>query len=73
MCWEDYAENFLGFVQFASVFFLQKDFEIDSYVRTVGQNDCEKINRAKAQGDAPCHFDRREKSFLDPSRTLWRF
>ena len=52
---------------------LSKVIGVDTYLGNVGQDDSRKIYRAKTpstQSDAPCHFDRREKSFLDPSHSL---
>ena len=54
---------------------------LDTYLGTVEQNDSRKIYRAKhalsrvegtprTQRKILCHFDRREKSFLDPSHPL---
>jgi hypothetical protein len=54
---------------------------LDSYLLNVQQNRFKKIYRAKhvlskvegtpsTQRKIPCHFDRREKSFLDPSHSL---
>jgi len=43
------------------------------HLQNVGQNDFKKIYRAKTpstQRKILCHFDRREKSFLDPSHSL---
>ena len=47
--------------------------DIESYLPNVQQNDFRKVYRAKApraQRKMICHFDRREKSFLDPSHSL---
>jgi hypothetical protein len=45
----------------------------DFYLENVEQNDFKKIYRAKTpstQRKNLCHFDQREKSFLDPSHSL---
>jgi len=46
---------------------------LDTYAVNFHQNHFNKVYRAKtprAQRNALCHFDRREKSFLDPSHPL---
>ncbi len=43
---------------------------LGAYLGNVEQNDSRKIDPAKAPNDTRCHFDRREKSLLDPSHSL---